>query len=93
MTAHTALATSAQEQQYNDILSALEKIQQHLNEAHALCGAIHGDIPQSEGRGEARKTDDSVISLVEERTRLIDLDSRHLLLRLRDIGNRLGQVK
>ena len=77
----------------DDILSVLVSIQQHLNEAHALCDAIHGPMPRTRERENVKKSDDSVIFLMEERTRLIEFDSSELLPRLRDIGNRLGQVK
>jgi len=85
--------SSAVKRQASDILEILVEIQQHLNEAHALCDAIHGSMPSPTEREEQRKTEDSVLFLVEEQTRLIEFDSNKLLPRLRDIGNRLGQIK
>ena len=89
---HPSEKEAAQECLGDDILSVLVEIQQHLNEAHALCDTIHGPIPRSKEQEDA-KDSGGRLYLVEERVGSIKSDTSELLPRLRDILNRLGQVK
>ena len=90
---HPSEKESAQGGQGHGILSVLMDIQQHLREAHALCDALHGSVPQSKEADVAETSDDCAICFVEQQVTWIEFSSSELLSRLRDIGNRLGQIK
>ena len=91
---HPSEKEAAQACRSDEILTVLGNIQEFLQEAHALCDEIHGG-PQSfnEEQEAIKPIGGSRLNLVEERVSSIEFDTSELLPRLRDILNRLGQVK
>ena len=90
---HPSEKESAQALRNEEILAVLDSIQKYLQEAHALCDEIHGAQPSNKRQEDAEIIDRSRLSLVEERVSFIEFSASELNARLRDILNRLGQIK